>query len=45
MGLLELGDKVWIKFGLVERFGFGKKIDGDVGHAKKIGFLDNRSGE
>ena len=43
--MLELGEKVWVELSLIEGFGFGKKIDGDVGHAKKIGFLDNRSGE
>ena len=45
MGFEELGFECWVEFGLIESFGFGEEIDGDVGHAKKVGFLNNGSGQ
>ena len=45
MGLLELRVEVLIKLSLIKSFGFGQKIDGDVCRTKKVGFLDNGSGE
>ena len=35
----------WIDLSVIEGFGFGQEINGDVGCAQQIGFLDNRSGE
>jgi hypothetical protein len=41
----ELVFEFLIQLSQIESFGFGQEIDGDVGYAKKVGFLDNRSGE
>ena len=45
MRLLELNEEVWVKLSLVESLSFSKEIDRNVGHAKKVGFLDDCSGE
>ena len=45
MSLLELRVKALIQLGVIEGFSFGQKIDGDIGRTKKVGFLDNGSGE
>ena len=41
----KLGFECWVELGVIEGFGFGEEIDGDVGHAKKVGFLNNGSGQ
>ena len=43
--LEELVFEFLIQLSQEKSFGFGQEIDGDVGYAKKVGFLDNRSGE
>ena len=45
MVLLKLVLEFLVKLGFIESFSFGQKIDGDIGHTKKVGFLDNGSGE
>lgn len=39
MGLLELIFEVLVEFGLIQGFGFGEKINGDVCRALEIGLL------